>query len=100
MDPQIKSIMTSVGLAISTAAASLAASRGLIPAADTTAFANDIVTFLGVVGTLAFGWWKAHEQSQTSMIAKVNSADNGVKVVAANAPVPQVNAPIAKPVTK
>ena len=94
MDPQLKSILTSVALAASTSVAAWAAQKGLIPSGDQSVIANDLVT--AAFGAIAAGlaWYKARQQSPAAQIKAVNSADNGVKVVAASAPVPQVNEPL------
>jgi hypothetical protein len=81
MDPQLKMVLTSVGGAVATAAATWAASNGLISAGDQVNFANALVT----VGSAAVGgllvWYAHHQTSQSSMIKAVNETDNGVTVV-------------------
>ena len=96
MDPQTKSILTSVGMALSTAVATWAASKGLIPSADQSTLANDLLMTASVAVTAGIGWYKAHMNSQAAMIKVINDTPNGVKVVAATAPSPQVNAPIIR----
>jgi hypothetical protein len=94
MDPQIKSILTSVVMSIAMAATGWAVNQGVIPSADQSVIANDLVVAVGVVVTGLVGWYKARQQSQTALIKAVNTAPNGVKVVAAVSTSPQVNAPI------
>lgn len=97
MDPQLKMMLTSFGSIVATAVASWAASKGLISAGDQANLANSLLTVAGaaVAGLLA---WYAHRQtSQKSMIQAVNSADNGVKVVAndaRSAPIAPVSGPL------
>jgi len=82
MDPQIKSILTSIVLAGATALAGQAATAGLIPGSDQASFANDLVTiFFGAIAT-ALAWYKARQHTPSAQIAAVNKANNGVKVVA------------------
>src|SRR5665213_2845231 len=67
MDAQLKSILTSIALAASTSVAAWAASRGLIPSADQSTLANDLVTIgFGVLSAL-IGWYKTRSQTPTAM---------------------------------
>lgn len=100
MDPQLKSILTTIGMTLATSVAAWAASKGIIPSADQSVIANDLVVAAGTVITAALGWYKARQATQTAMIQQVNKADNGVKVVPATAPVDPVNAPINTEVKK
>ena len=97
MDPQLKSILTSILMAVSTSIAAWFASQGLIPGTDQSTFANDLVTV--VFGLISAGlvWYKSQAHTPTAQIAAVNNASNGVKVVAATAPAPQVDAPVKVP---
>lgn len=97
MDPQIKSILTSVALAAASSVAAWAASKGLIPSADQSSFANDVVTLLfgGLAAFLA--WYKTRSHTPTAQIAAVNQADNGVKVVPATAVTPSIDKPLKGP---
>ena len=99
MDPQLKSILTSVLLGISTGVAGWAANRGLIPNGDQSVIANDLVTAVsgGIAAVLA--WYKTRQVSQPAMIQAVNAADNGVKVVASTSTAPIVTAPLKGPTT-
>ena len=94
MDPQLKSILTSLGMAAATSIAAWAASKGFVPSGDQSTFANDLV-MIGSGGIAAgLAWYKTRSHTQTAAIKAVNEADNGVKVVASNAPAPMVTAPL------
>lgn len=94
MDPQLKSILTSILLAIATSATTWGVAHGLVPAADQNVIANDIVTFIfGAVSAL-LAWYKTRQHTPTAQIAAVNDADNGVKVVPATSPAPTVKEPL------
>jgi hypothetical protein len=93
LDPQLKSIMTSVLLAIATAATTWGVAHGLVPSADQNVIANDLVTAIFAGATGLVGWWKARQVAPKALIDAVNAADNGVKVVSVMASAPTVNAP-------
>lgn len=95
MDPQLKSICTSILLAAATAIAAWAAGHGIIPGSQQGDFANMLVTVAFGLGAAGIAWYKKRQQSQEVLIKAVNAADNGVKVVADTAPAPVVNAPIS-----
>lgn len=125
MDPQIKSILTSILLAGASAVGAWAAGHGLIDAGQQTALVNILVTVAGAVGVGLIGWWKARNQSppaliaavkaspngqaafidsvkaspngQTALIAAVNTSDNGLKVVKAEVPAPTETQPVRGP---
>ncbi len=69
------------------AAGGYAVAKGWIDAGTATTLAGGIAILLTFV-------WSYISHSQTSMIHAVNAADNGVKVVPATSPSPQVDAPI------
>ena len=94
MDPQLKSVLTSLGLAAATAVASWAATRGYITPDQQSAVVTGLVTIGGGVVAAAVLEYKRRMVSQTSMIQAVNAADNGVKVVASTVSAPQANVPI------
>ena len=94
MDPQFSSILTSVGLAIASSVAAYAASRGLIPTADQSALANQLVTLGSGAVAACLAWYKARQVSQQAMITAVNKADNGVKVVASTTPAATEKGPL------
>ena len=94
MDPQLKSVLTSIGLALATGVAGWFVREGIISTADQSALANQIV----VVGTgliaAGFAVYKSKQVSPKAMITAINAGDNGVKVVAADAPVQHVTEPL------
>ena len=94
MDPQVKSILTSVAMAIATAVAGWAASHGLIPSGDQSVIANDIVTAVAGLVAAGLAWYKARQVSPKAVIQQVQAQDNGVKVVPADGPGVEVNGPI------
>ena len=94
MDPQLKSILTSIGLSIAMAVAGWAVSQGIIPTADQSVLANQLVLIGSGLIAAAFGWYKTRMVTQKAMIKAVNTADNGVKVVDASAPAPAVSEPV------
>lgn len=98
MNPQLKSIITSMALTASTSMAAWAASKGLIPSADQSAvasvIANDVVTFGFSALSAALIWYKTRSHTPTAQIAAVNAADNGVKVVPKSGPGVQIDAPL------
>lgn len=94
MDPQVKSVMTSVILAGATALAVWASGHGLIDAGQQTALVNILVTVVGAVGAAGAAWWKVRNQSPTALITAVNAADNGVKVVPVETPGQPVDGPL------
>ena len=94
MDPQTKSILTSIALAGATSIAGYAASKGLIPSGDQSVLANDLVTLVSGLVAAGLAWYKSRQHTQTALIAAVNNADNGVKVVSNASPGPAVDAPI------
>ena len=94
MDPKLKSVLTSVALAAATSIATWAASKGLIPSADQSTFANDLVTaaFAGLAALIARYETRSH--TPTALIAAVNNADNGVKVVSEQSDAVRVSTPL------
>jgi len=94
MDPQLKSLLTSVLLASFTSAAVWAANRGLIPSEDQSVIANDLVTFVLGGGAAILTWYKAREHSPSKQIEAVNKAKNGVKVVPESSPTPAISGPL------
>lgn len=94
MDPQVKSILTTIVGSIAAAVAASAATHGWINTSQTSAFSDIIVTIVGAAVTAGIGWYKARQSSQATMIQAINKADNGVKVVAARESAPAVNGPI------
>lgn len=93
LDPQAKSILTSILLALATAATTWGVTHGLVPAADQNVIANDLVTAVFAGATGLIGWWKARQVAPKALIAAVNNADNGVKVVSSAVPAPTATEP-------
>ena len=94
MDPQIKSILSSVGLALATSVAGYAVHAGIVPSDDQSVLANQLVLLAsGFIGA-GLAWYKARQVSQAVMIQQINAADNGVKVVPSTSPSPPVNQPL------
>ncbi len=94
MDPQLKSLMTSVLLAGATAFTTWAVAHGLASPDSAAAIQNGLVALAGGLITAGIGWWKARAGSQKAMIQAVNKADNGVKVVPVETPGQVVNGPL------
>lgn len=94
MDPQLKSVLTTILLGLMTSLAGAGASHGIIPASDVTSYANMGVTLALGAGAALIGWYKARQSSPAALIDAVNKGDNGVKVVPATAPVSPVNVPL------
>ena len=97
MDPQLKSILTTVAGYAATGVAAWAASKGLIPSADQSSFANDTLMLVGGAVAAALAWYKTRAHTPTAQIAAVNEADNGVKVVPSTAPAQAVDHPLKGP---
>ena len=97
IDPQLKSVLTSLAMTGSTAVTTWGATHGLVPQADVASVSNALVTLGFAAVTAALAWWKARQVSPSAVIAQVNAQDNGVKVVAAtpaNVSAPVVNVPL------
>ena len=94
MDPQVKSFLTSFGIFLATSVASWAVSVGIIPEGQQSTVANTIVAFGGYAMAAGLAWWKTRTHTQSALIAAVNAADNGVKVVAQSANASQVDVPL------
>lgn len=97
MDPQLKSILTSIGMTLSTSIAALAAAHGWINSAEQAPLADIIVSVAMAAITAGIGRYKAQMVSPTAAIVQVNSQQNGVKVVPATVPeavAPTVNQPL------
>ena len=94
MDPQVISLLTTIGMTLSTSIAAWAASNGWIKAADQVPMADIIVTLVGAVITAGLGWYKTQQHGQKAMIQAINAGDNGVKVVAESSPAAVVNEPL------
>lgn len=94
MDPQLKSVLTSILMTVSGSAATWAVGVGIIPGSDQASLANIIVSVALYLITAALAWYKSRQVTQTAMIQAVNSADNGVKVVSEKTSAPTVSTPL------
>ena len=98
MDPMTKSVLTSVGMSLSMGAVGWAVTKGVVPAADQSVLANDLVLAAGAGLTVLFGWLKKLAVSQPAMMKAVNAASNGAAVVpeaaAAKAGIQAINEPV------
>jgi hypothetical protein len=94
MDPQLKSISTTILGYAGMALATWGVAKGLVPDADKAALANIIATAVPVIIAAAVAEYKRRTASPTALIKQVNAGDNGVKVVAASTPAPTETAPI------
>lgn len=108
MDPQVKSILTSIGLAAATSVAAWAAGHGVIPGSEQGDFANMLVTVVTGLVAAGLAWYKTQQvtpkamtaalattkEGQTAMIKTINSTSNGVKVVDGTVPAPAVQEPL------
>ena len=88
------SIVGSIGLALAGMAVGWLASHNIIPEADVApATATLAAIIIGVIGA-GIVWFKGAMATKAAQIQAVNTADNGVKVVAAATPAPVVTAPL------
>lgn len=94
MDAQLKSILTSIALAGATALTTWLVSHGYIPGSDQSTFTADIMTAGAALATAALGWYKERQHTPAAQIQAVNAADNGVKVVAADAAAKVIDVPL------
>lgn len=94
MDPQLKSVLTSIGLALATGVAGWFVHQGIIPSGDQSALANQIMVLGSGLVAAALAVYKTRQVSPKAMITAINHGDNGVKVVAADAPVQHVTEPL------
>lgn len=94
MNPQLKSLLTSLLMGAATTAAAWASAHNVIPGADQATLANDLVAAALWAITVGIAWLKTRAHTPVAQIAAVNNAPNGVKVVSESEPAPQVNAPL------
>lgn len=97
MDPQLKSILGSVGLGAAMALTGWMVKQGYISAADQSADANYLLAAAGVVVAGLIGWYKTHQVSQPVMMKAVNAAPNGATVVSTEAAKAAGIPPISEP---
>lgn len=82
MDPQVKSILTTILGYAATAATAWAATHGYIHSADQVPVADAIVTAAGAATMAAIGWWKARQGSPAGLVNSMANTDSK-KVAAA-----------------
>jgi hypothetical protein len=99
MDPELKSIVTTILGYACASAATWAAGIGIIPSSEQGSFANVLVTVILGAGAVAIGWYKKQQQTKAAMAAAlaatkpgqdamalaINVSNNGAKVVPDNA---------------
>ena len=95
MNPAQSSILTSIGMVLSSAIATWAATHGIIHASDQLPITDAIATVLGAAATGALGWYKTRTVTPQAMIDAVNSPYvPGRKVVSEGGVSPKVNTPL------
>jgi hypothetical protein len=82
VDPQLKSILTSVLLSLATAATTWAVAKGIVPSSDQNVIANDLAGAAVALGGLAVAWWKSSQASPSGLVQSIGSTDPN-KVAAA-----------------
>lgn len=95
MDPEVKSMIGTALLGVSTTVATYAAARGIIPGGDQATVANDLVSvaLFAIAGLI--GWYKKRQSSLAVVIPAINAdKTNGVKVVDERSPSPAVSGPL------
>lgn len=75
MDPQLKSILTSVLLSLATAATTWAVAKGIVPSSDQNVIANDLVGAAVALGGLAIGWYKTRQASPAGLVQSMGNSD-------------------------
>lgn len=82
MDPVLRSTITTVMTYALGAAGAWAVAKGYLTKDEASSLTPDLIG----AGTILIGgllaWYKASQHTQKALIAAVNGADNGVKVVA------------------
>lgn len=101
MDPQLKSLLTTIALSAATAIGTWMVKGGILPAVDLDSFSKTLVAIASGIAVVGIAYWKRRNVSQAALIKTVNAdPTNGVKVVAADAIAKQVDAPITTTVMK
>lgn len=75
----------------------MAVTKGVISSGDGATLATALVTITGVLITSGVGWYKARQVAPAALIAAVNAAKNGVRVIDASVPeaiAPTVDKPL------
>lgn len=97
MDPQTKSTLTSILLALTTSAATAAAGVGIITKDQESQFASIGVSAIMWLIAWLIGLYKNRQHTPAAQIAAVNDAANGVKVVADTTIAPTITTPLKGP---
>ena len=94
MDPQLKSILSSIFMSTATLIATVGVTDGIIPGSQRDSAANIIVSLMlyGVSAGLAL--YKKAQHSPQALIDAINEPPNGLKVVAVGEDVAAVTAPL------
>lgn len=94
MNTTTTSIVGSLALALAGMIVGWLASHNIIPSADVSTDTAAICAI--IVGAIGAGivWFKRNMATPAAHIVAVNTANNGVKVVAATSPSPTVNIPL------
>lgn len=75
MDPQLKSILTSLGMTIATTIAGVAVTHGYIHAQDQSAVADSIVTAVAAGVTALLTWYKSRQVSPSGLVQSISNTD-------------------------
>jgi len=75
MDPQLKSVITSLLMTLAGSAATWGVAHGLVPAEDQTAAANILVTTVLVAVTAGIGWYKTRQASPAGLVQSIGNTD-------------------------
>ena len=118
MNPQPKSILTSILVGAVGLLVGWLVTKGLVPAVDQSVFTNDIAGAVGIGLMGLLTWYKQRQHTpdalanavavsdpvvlakavektdQTAIIKVVNEANNGVKVVPSSSPTDPINRPL------
>lgn len=96
MDPQLKSILTSVGMTLATTIAGAAVTHGYIHAQDQSAVADALVTAAGAAVTALLVWYKSRQASPAGLVQSIgNTEPKKVAAAVDAAPVAQQAAMVA-----
>jgi hypothetical protein len=91
MDPALKSILTSLIVAV--CGGGLAA-IGITTTQGQTTVAQAIVGVAALIVGAVVTWWKSRQHTPQAAIDAINKPNNGLKVVTADVPAPTVTVPL------
>ena len=74
MDPQLKSILTSVLVAVCGGGVTWAVKVGIVQQADESTITNTVVAGVIFAVGAAIAWWKSRQHTPEAQIAAVNDA--------------------------